>query len=218
MATPLSPVTTIITMGNYVIGGALGLTIATSRQKLPVYALGSTTALGFGRGRRIVTGTLQNMLLHIEAIRAAYYQAQFDSSVQALKEASRIFRLIDTDEGLTEKERFEVLKNFLNAINASYKINDTTQTPADQSPDQETEWTVNDVALAHRLTPIYLDELHGINLYVFYGKLSDYNLFLYTYIEDVRFLSEGIMITNNIETAIQEVRFTAKKIQAFNLA
>jgi hypothetical protein len=58
----------IILIGGVEVGNAMGLTISQSRVKAPVVVMGDPDPKAFGRGRRITSGTLSGVSMHMSTV------------------------------------------------------------------------------------------------------------------------------------------------------
>ncbi len=58
----------IILVGGVEVGNAMGITISQSRVKAPVVVMGDPDPKAFGRGRRITSGTLSGVSMHMSTV------------------------------------------------------------------------------------------------------------------------------------------------------
>ena len=84
---PIVPIGAAIAIGDTIIGTASSFTIGISRNKLPVWVLGKIDPMGYGRGTRLITGILNDVLVKGNSnVLATLIQSKMPKDSQAYSE------------------------------------------------------------------------------------------------------------------------------------
>lgn len=162
----LSGSDTYIVFGGELIGGADKIFYRVQRQKTPVFTFGHVDPVTFGRGVRIVTGTIENIVIStgiLEEMIYDYYKHRgFDNADQF-----DIFKLQEN----SERSNYARMFNSIFGFNIFFVNNDDDLSEAEELglyvfPETAADGTIKQ----YKIPSIHLDQLPPVDMIVIQGN------------------------------------------------
>jgi hypothetical protein len=199
--TSLSGSDTYIVLGGELVGGADKIFYRVQRQKTPVFTFGSVDPVTFGRGVRMVAGTLENIVIStgiIEEMVYAYYKSRgFDKESQF-----DIFKLYDNSEKSNYARTFKSVFGF--DIVFGNETGDDTRNGLYIYPEVYEDGTIKQ----YRIPSIILDQLPPVDMVVIQGnEAGEVSKMV---LHDVEFTSNEIAIAVDGVAPIQTAEFVGR--------
>lgn len=191
---------TYISLGGRLIGGADKIFYRVQRQKTPVFAFGHVDPVTFGRGVRIVTGTIENIVINTGILEQMFYN--YYKSAGFDKESSfDIFKLHDN----TEKQQY--CRTFKSIFGFSVAFGDT------ENLEEEGLYVLpvtykNGSIKQYRIPSILLDQLPPVDMLVIQG--NEAGRVSKMVLHDVEFTTNQIGIAVDGIAPIQTAEFVGR--------